>query len=312
LYRVDDSGTGQLVQQFSAPTRIVALHVSVRESEEGRGEELYVAGPEGIFRFSSQGERWKLPPDRCLGKDQPAWMRPLPPTITLYDLAQGEVLRQFHPLLDTVEQAAVSPDGSRLALIGDFGMVRVFSSSGRLLATLDERVSDNSRITFSPDGQLLCLSYHDDILVFDAKTFRRIYRCQGHENSVTHVVAGQKNGLLASSSNDLSIRLWDRETGKIVGVLAGHTSIPLKICFSPDEKLLASVDRQGAVKLWDITTMSELMEVRDIAEHRVAKGWPYQLMFSSPTQLLLLTDVDDADLNGVPGFALGQWTVYQQ
>jgi eukaryotic-like serine/threonine-protein kinase len=308
LYRVDDSGTGQLIQQFSAPTSVVAMDVSGRQGEEA----LYVAGPEGIFRFAIQGERWEVSSDRCLGEDQPAWMRPLPPTVTLYDLARKEVRLNFHPLLDTVEQVAVSPDGSQLALIGDWGMVRIFSSSGRLLATLDQRVSNDSQISFSPDGQLLFLSFNDDILAFETKNFRRIYRCEGHENSITDIVAGRENGLLASSSDDLSLRLWDRETGTLVGVLAGHTSIPEKICLSPDEKLLASVDRQGLVKLWDLDTMSELMELHDISEQQLVDGWPFQLEFASPTKLLLFISFDPQDLNGGTSLALGQWTVYPQ
>uniref|UniRef100_A0A8C2KTT5 Coronin n=1 Tax=Cyprinus carpio TaxID=7962 RepID=A0A8C2KTT5_CYPCA len=59
------------------------------------------------------------------------------------------------------------------------------------------------------------------------------------------------SGLLASSSYDLTVRLWNLGTGEEVKRLSGHQDQIFGIAWSPDGKLLATVCKDGKVRLYD-------------------------------------------------------------
>uniref|UniRef100_A0A672RXV0 Coronin n=1 Tax=Sinocyclocheilus grahami TaxID=75366 RepID=A0A672RXV0_SINGR len=59
------------------------------------------------------------------------------------------------------------------------------------------------------------------------------------------------SSLLASSSYDLTVRLWSLETGEEVKRLSGHQDQIFGMAWSPDGKLLATVCKDGKVRLYD-------------------------------------------------------------
>ncbi|XP_016381271.1 coronin-7-like [Sinocyclocheilus rhinocerous] len=59
------------------------------------------------------------------------------------------------------------------------------------------------------------------------------------------------SSLLASSSYDLTVRLWNLETGEEVKRLSGHQDQIFGMAWSPDGKLLATVCKDGKVRLYD-------------------------------------------------------------
>jgi WD40 repeat protein len=68
-------------------------------------------------------------------------------------------------------------------------------------------------------------------------------------------VAFSPNGrLLASASNDRTVRLWDPATGALTQTLEGHSDSVWSVAFSPDGRLLASASHDRTVRLWDPAT----------------------------------------------------------
>jgi len=56
--------------------------------------------------------------------------------------------------------------------------------------------------------------------------------------------------LLASASEDKTVRLWDPVTGQHQRTLTGHAGPVRSVAFSPDGRLLASAGDDGTVRLW--------------------------------------------------------------
>nr|XP_033770813.1 coronin-7-like isoform X4 [Geotrypetes seraphini] len=57
--------------------------------------------------------------------------------------------------------------------------------------------------------------------------------------------------ILASSSYDMSVRVWNLVTGKEEQLLTGHSDQILSLAWSPDGQLLATVCKDGKVRLYD-------------------------------------------------------------
>ncbi|KAI9770023.1 MAG: hypothetical protein M1840_003735 [Geoglossum simile] len=77
---------------------------------------------------------------------------------------------------------------------------------------------------------------------------------EGHTGGVNDVVFSPDGKLVASTSNDGTIRVWDAATGAAVQTLKGHTGWISTVVFSPDSKLVTSASSDETVQVWDAAT----------------------------------------------------------
>jgi WD40 repeat protein/transcriptional regulator with XRE-family HTH domain len=75
---------------------------------------------------------------------------------------------------------------------------------------------------------------------------------QGHTDGIRAVAFDPSSRLLATGSEDQTIRLWDTDTGECLTILSGHTNWVRSIAFSPDGCLLASGSEDHTIRLWDV------------------------------------------------------------
>lgn len=76
----------------------------------------------------------------------------------------------------------------------------------------------------------------------------------GHVQGVTAVAFSSDGALVASGSDDETVKLWDSRNGRLIRTLRGHTSGVSSIAISPDNRTLLSGSDDKTIRVWDATT----------------------------------------------------------
>lgn len=206
-------------------------------------------------------------------------------TVKLWDVSTGECLQTLQEHNGRVWLVAFSPDGQTLVSMSDDQTVKFWDfPAGKCLRTLEAYSNWVSSVAFSPQGNILASGNEDNrVRLWNLSTGQCVKTLQGHTNIVSSVtfapqctsgtstneaVNNLEGSILASGSDDQTIKLWDTRTGECVGTLWGHHDWVQSLSFSPDGQTLASGSRDQTVKLWDWRT-GECLHTLQGHTHRV-------------------------------------------
>ena len=197
-------------------------------------------------------------------------------TVKIWDVETGKCLQTLHEQSNSpkgdhnasrIWLVAINPDGESLLSISENQIIKLWDVyTGQCLRTVDGYSNWLLSIAFSPDGQILASSSEDQrVRLWDIDTGQCLQTLSGHTNLVSSVAfapkhlnsdteeigKSQNHQILASSSDDTTIKLWDTNTGECLQTLWGHDSWVYSVNFSPDGQILASGSRDRTIKLWD-------------------------------------------------------------
>jgi WD40 repeat protein len=199
-----------------------------------------------------------------------------------------------------INLVAFSLDGALLALDLDGKTVHVWDISSRApLRILDGLSSQIHSMSFSPDGTILASGSNDKtIRLWDTGLGKPVRPLKGHSSDTTSPPLSQDGGhsrsvtslafspngmLLASGSDDRTVRIWDTGSKALLRTLWGQRGSISSLAFSPDGKLLASAAFDNTVWLWDAGSGRPFRSV----QLRVTIK---ELSFSSSGQFLHIND----------------------
>jgi WD40 repeat protein/tRNA A-37 threonylcarbamoyl transferase component Bud32 len=185
-------------------------------------------------------------------------------TVTVWDAATE---RQTLSLKGAGGRVVFSPNGQRLASVGQNGTVKVWdAATGQEIRTLK---GAGGQVAFSPDGQRLASGRQDGtVKVWDAVTGQETLTFKGHTGEVTSVAFSPDGKRIASGSSDATVKVWDAATGQETLTLGdvsgakGNTGPVGSVAFGPDDKRLASASLNGTVKVWDLATGGETLSLK--------------------------------------------------
>ncbi|KAF3219629.1 hypothetical protein TWF106_007052 [Orbilia oligospora] len=162
-----------------------------------------------------------------------------------------------------VQGLAISDDGKTLASVSANVEVNVWDlATGDLRRTMKINRGNDSywKIAVSPDGKLVALDLETpsgdySIVVWNTITGDRLQRLQAISyKSIECIVFSPNDEMIASSSRDCRIRIWNTSTWELLHVLQEHTDGVNQIAFAPDSKTLASASDDRTVRVWDLVT----------------------------------------------------------
>ncbi len=76
----------------------------------------------------------------------------------------------------------------------------------------------------------------------------------GHSGVVRAVAISPEGQIMASGSEDNTIKIWQLKTGRLVRTLSGHTNWISSLAISPDGQTLISGSGDNTIKIWQLKT----------------------------------------------------------
>jgi len=179
---------------------------------------------------------------------------------------------------ENVKTVQYSPDGTRIAAIIDDTAIKVWDAgSGQEMVVVSGNSSKLTNVVYSSDGKLIAsINLADgEISVFDAASGQLLRKIKEYKANVLSFMFSRDlkrivccygtSALVGDSYKDVTSKIWDVESGKLIATLKGlDSTIRYRFMFSPDGTHLVS-DEIGNennnirnIRIWDAQTGKEL------------------------------------------------------
>ncbi|BAY82530.1 WD-40 repeat-containing serine/threonine protein kinase [Calothrix parasitica NIES-267] len=181
-------------------------------------------------------------------------------TVKLWDVKTRNIIRNLKAHRKSVNSVAVSANGRFIASGSTDNKVIIWSlKTGKIINTLDTGSKVNS-IAFSPDAEMIATGGEGyNIKLWEVITRQEICTLDSmhwvkkgvySEISVKSITFSPNGEILATSSYNNDIKLWDVNTKEEICTLTGHSGKVNSLVFSPDGQTLFSGSDDNTIKIW--------------------------------------------------------------
>jgi WD40 repeat protein len=181
-------------------------------------------------------------------------------TVRLWQVATGKQRAVFKENWD-VCSLAFAADGKLLTSMTGTGEIMVWDladeKKSRRLGPQSAIGDARYRLCLGPDGKSLASNHCSEgqIKLWDITTGNELATLQADSVGLINPMAFSPDGkcVIGSTLFWAKMAFWDAETGQLLNTT--HFPSASALAFSPDGQILASVHRNGLVKLWDATRL---------------------------------------------------------
>ncbi len=180
-------------------------------------------------------------------------------------------LRSERQIGGNVRDIALSHDGRRVAFSGVWPGIRIWNVQTDAVEELPCDVPF-WQLAWNRDGRLAGVSDDGDISIWDASG-RSVQSIEATRNGAALQVAWHPTtGELASMGLDLTLKMWNPRSGKLLWQSEPAPDICNELQFSQDGERLASA-HLNAVVIWDAISGKQLSQFDELRENFVSVDW---------------------------------------
>jgi WD40 repeat protein len=174
-----------------------------------------------------------------------------PNRISVVDLASGAVVRSFR-VSGTLVALAVSPDGSKASVLGRDGKVRIYRTSGDLLATIESSANGAAILgtTWCPWECLLLWGEDGMFESWNPAEPAFIAALNGHRRTIRGAVFSADGARLGVIDDDNAVMIRDGATGNMMSWLPSLHDRPIALAWSRDRSMIAVETETGKAYIW--------------------------------------------------------------
>jgi serine/threonine protein kinase/WD40 repeat protein len=185
-------------------------------------------------------------------------------TLKLWELDSPHKVHTF-PTLSSFNDVAFSRDGRYLAAASVSGARMWDLTSPKDPREIELRDHANATclmVSFSPDGRYLAAGSSNTVRLSEVESGEARAALKGHSNLVWGIAFLDGGRMLASGSEDRTVRLWD--VAQALGepyVLRAHPGGVETLVFTPDGQTLVSGGSDALIRTWDVATGRQLTQL---------------------------------------------------
>ena len=180
-----------------------------------------------------------------------------------WDITTGQRVRNIPYARVNALRPAISPDGRWLVSNSTQPVGRVWDlKSGEEVTRISGHADNVTQIQFTAQGnEIITTSDDGTTRLWDAGHGTPV-RTLSHKHWVRGMALSPDETLIATSSLDDTVKVWNRETGQLVYSLFGHGRLGGRraLRFTPDNARLLSWGDDMFLRIWDMRTGKALAE----------------------------------------------------
>jgi WD40 repeat protein len=205
-------------------------------------------------------------------------------TVIIWDLLTGSILKQLNLPEDKFTCASFHPDGrSIIAGTRESGIivfnVQSWNKKGDFKAVKKDLYSqegfdypESRTVHYSADGQYVVAGVADyTVILWDAVTGKELRKYKNSNSNCTSCfveaqISGDNKYIITSYSD--SVKVFSRETGKLLRQMYGQGGTPESLQISSDSRFVTGFE-YGVAELWDLQTGKLILKTGDYSEKRI-------------------------------------------